>query len=431
MSEFQFELELMNQYLAINTSYFLDRLKRLYVKPHDDDSDHKHYEHVVKLGFLNKTTMCKYNLCEIFDDIILVDVRNEIRYSKKIYINSTDLYMVYDISLEINLEVLLAIIRILFVASLLWAGAFLFMKDLNHYITIPLEKTFDKLRTHEMGIEDIYYNIKEYIKDLGVNKSNIYEAEIRNIELFYYNSSHYLVKALGLRSFKYFNNKIVEAIDNTKSYDNPIFKLKGVFVYLEINFDTICEMVNENITHLYSSLMEIIDLTCLEYFGEVLKFQGNEILLYWDIKKTGVNIENYEDSNSDDSHESENVITRNVFKKRNTTVAHNEIKNIIFSKVNAKSYKNAYVDLAMIAALKIYSRLKFGSKSNELFHSMTGYNLSDFIDIKITIDKGKIFNIMTCNDNKIDSFYMGRTINNIKALNVNIYLFRNLLKILD
>jgi hypothetical protein len=177
--------------------------------------------------------------------------------------------------------------------------------------------------------------------------------------------------------------------------------------------------------------MEIIDLTCLEYFGEILKFQGNEILLYWDSKKSGSNKEDDENSKSDDSHVSENIATKNLFKKRNTTVAHNDIKNFMFSKVNANSYKNAYVDLAMIAASKIYSRLKYGSKSNELFYSMTGYQLSDFIDIKITIDKGKIFNIITCNGDKIDSFYIGRTLSNIIALNVNIYLFRNQSKILD
>ena len=75
-------------------------------------------------------------------------------------------------------------------------------------ITIPIEKTFDKFRMHEMGVEDIYYDIQSYLKDLGINKSNIYEAEIRNIEKFYYNSSHYLVKSLGIRSFKYFRNKV-------------------------------------------------------------------------------------------------------------------------------------------------------------------------------------------------------------------------------
>jgi hypothetical protein len=368
--------------------------------------------------------MCNYNLCDIFDDNILLNVPNNIKYSKKVYINSTDLYLIYNISIESDLEVLLAIVRIFFVASLLWLGAFLFMKDLNQYITIPLEKTFDKLRMHEMGIEDMYYNIKDYLRDLGVNRSNIYEAEIRNIELFYYHSSNYLVKTLGLRSFRYFKHKLVDVIDNTKTYENdPMFKLKGVFVYLDINFDTICDMVNENITHLYSSIMEIIDLTCLEYFGEILKFQGNEILLYWDTKKSRANKEDDEDSKINDSHVSENVATKNLFKKRNTTVAHNDIKNFMFSKVNASCYKNAYADLAMIAALKIYSRIKYGSKSNELFHSMTGYQLSDFIDIKITIDKGKIFNIITCNSDKIDSFYIGRTLSNIIALNVKLYIY--------
>jgi hypothetical protein len=158
--------------------------------------------------------------------------------------------------------------------------------------------------------------------------------------------------------------------------------------------------------------MEIIDLICLEYFGEILKFEGNVILLYWDIKKSGSNKDDDEDSNTSvQSKESENIVSKNAFKKRNTTIAHNDIKNIIF-------YKNSYIDLAMIAANKIYSRLKFGSKSNELFHSMTGYQLSEFIDIKITIEKGKVFNVISCNDHKIDSIYLGRTLNNIKSLNV-------------
>jgi hypothetical protein len=296
------------------------------------------------------------------------------------------------------------------------------MKDLNKYITIPLEHTFDTIKTHQMHVEDIYYNIDDYLGDDTIRvRKNIYEAEIKMIEMFYFKSSQKIIKMMGMRSYRFCKQKILNSIENIDDTNiNPFFKLRGVVMVIKLNIDEMISLLGENISIVYSKIIEMIDLTSLEYFGELLKFENNTLLLFWDTKKI-IDIQGDNDIDNEDS-DSENSSSDKRANSRLLPINdQNEFKNLIFSKVKNNSHKLLFVDLALITAIKILSRIKFEKTLNDLFYDLTGLQIIDIIKINIAIDKGKIINYITCSDTRIESVYQGKSINELIS-KIVIYL---------
>jgi protein required for attachment to host cells len=337
----------------------------------------------------------------------------------KIHIETPDLFLVYETVYDSDLEVILGIFKILYVAILLWSGSFLFMKDMNKFITIPLEHTFDTIKNHQMHIEDIYYNIDDYLRIHGIKaKKNIYDAEIQLIEMYYFKSSQNIIKILGLRSYRFFKHKILNFIENIDDSNiNPFFKLRGVVMVIRLNIDEMISYLGENISIVYSKIIEMIDLTCLEHFGELLKFDNNTLLIFWDTKKITdkENEKHYDDDDEeDDNSHSENS---NSYKIELDKLPNeqNEFKNILFSKIKNNAHKLLFVDLALISAIKILSRIKFEKTLNNLFYDLTGLNLIDNIKINIAIDKARITNYITYSDTRVESVYVSKSINQLKS----------------
>jgi hypothetical protein len=92
-----------------------------------------------------------------------------------------------------------------------------------------------------------------------------------------------------------------------------------------------------------------------------------------------------------------------------------DFKNIIFSKIKNNADKLISADLALIAAIKIICRVKYEKSLNTLFYNMTGRNLEECIKINIALDKSKMTNLITYTDTKVESLYIGKSINELNS----------------
>ena len=89
-----------------------------------------------------------------------------------------------------------------------------------------------------------------------------------------------IIKVIGIRSYNFFKPRIF-AEETPKG--GAFFRLRGIIMVICINdYNTLCEIYGELFNVLISSILNIVDLTAFEHFGEIIKIDGNKILLFWD-----------------------------------------------------------------------------------------------------------------------------------------------------
>jgi hypothetical protein len=346
INNYNFELNLFDTWLNHNpndTSFFVSKVNQMilnstYITLQTPD--------IISFGFKNRSSMCNYaKLCEIFEsEKIYFDLEkfNMTRSDDKILFEQNDLFLVYSINHENKIEALLQICKIIFVSTLLFLGSFIFLKDSNKFVVLPLEDTFERIKEIKFRQDNFFLDLyqedilNKFSKDenrITLNHkpstksfpAQLHNEEINMIRNNYIKMSKLIINVFGLRVFNYLESKIMNEEQNLGSgsfveYDTykeekksvaiehpPFFKVNAVILCLEVtNLDQLCVEFGEYITKIFSHIIEICDLTSFEYFGEIFKIEGNKIFMLWDqgkvysTKKKQLN----RSSGSNDSNES-------------------------------------------------------------------------------------------------------------------------------
>jgi hypothetical protein len=238
-----------------------------------------------------------------------------------------------------------------------------------------------------------------------------------------------------------------------KAQRNPFFGVNGVILTVDIcNFSDLLNEHKENSTKFVSRLVEICDITSFETFGEVIKVENERIFIYWDQgksytvhkyqyqkpeeeneepeKRSSINSEDVSDSLMPHSVKS---YTESLIRDNQSNYEDNEleIKNVysyvkkdenikiqVLPELRNKSniHQNA-VNLAFITAIKIHSRVLNDDILNP--HLLNKNSLLKYInvDIKMSINKGRIYNFILNSTNRMESVYTGNTLKECISLN--------------
>jgi hypothetical protein len=270
---------------------------------------------LISFGFKNRSSMCSYSkLCEIFDsEKIYFDIEkfNLTRSNDKILFEKNDLYLVYNINQENKIEALLQICKIIFVSTLLFLGSFIFLKDSNEFVVLPLEDTFERIKEIKFRQDNFFLDLyqdnllNKFSKTENQNTtktrfaSQLQNEEINMIKKSFIKMSKLIINVFGLRVFNYLESKIINENQNLGSasfveYEAnmeeekhveiehpPFFKINSVILCIEVtNLDLLCVEFGEYITQIFSHIVEICDITSFEYFGEIFKRLSKKLIRF-------------------------------------------------------------------------------------------------------------------------------------------------------
>ena len=183
-------------------------------------------------------------------------------------------------------------------------------------------------------------------------------------------------------------------------------------------FDDLTKYYKEMITEIYSKILEIINLTVFEHFGEVISFDSNKVFCLWEYSKyhrgKSLTLKNLDEMNlfeerniylkSDDINKS--FISEESIKEEyvDYEVGKYRIENIHnFDQTDAKQNKlsneNSHrniSNLAIICAIKLLSRLNFNDYIKKKLKLIEKNNLG----IEIIIHKGITHHLIINTDYK-------------------------------
>jgi hypothetical protein len=330
---------------------------------------------LIEFGFTNNLTRYEYNVTELFvyDRLYYNEsLMNETRVNDRVYISNRYFYLVYNKTYENFLHSLLNIIRVICTAFCLWLFSFSFVYNVNKYVVIPLEDLFSIMRNEKITTDLLYHN--NISANEEANKLNpegdIYEG-ILDIEKFFRNTSCLIIRSIGIRFYNYFKARILAESDINFNADAN-FRLRGFLMILKIrNFYDLVKQYDCQFSALFSKILNIIDLTVYENFGEIIKIDNDTIFIFFD--QENLKIEQQIDANnSNDS----------------------TVKDSIYYLAN----------FSLISAIKIITRIRF-------------FIENEHIDINILLDRTS-FNYVLINTNeKLDPLiYSRRLKHNLKTI---------------
>lgn len=207
-SVFVFEVIIMSNYLLAGSFDIFDQFlnSKLRNITYQDEIGIE----IIKAGFNSREDMCYLGLCEKYNSTQLYynhDLDEEARYSDRIVTNTPLLYIMYSLREEHKLEYILTIVKIAFVAIILYIGAFLLIRDLTIHIIAPLEHAHKYIRKHRLNEDYLYNNAGVSLQKMlfSSNSKNKNDNSFSPIVNFYLDSSLFIIRSLGKRSKKSFN----------------------------------------------------------------------------------------------------------------------------------------------------------------------------------------------------------------------------------
>ena len=174
LTNYDFALILLENWLIFNQSLFLQKLDLMFL---NETYLNLSGMDLISIGFSSRKLMCKFAyLCEIYpNSTIFLDYAkfNATRTKDLVFINQTFLYMVYNIQEENKLDAILQIFKIIFVTLILFSGAFVFLRDSNDVVVLPLEETYK-------GISQIKFNHENFFHDHNFKLGEMRKEEKNN-----------------------------------------------------------------------------------------------------------------------------------------------------------------------------------------------------------------------------------------------------------
>jgi hypothetical protein len=237
---------------------------------------------VAEFGFIDVAAMERYGLLEYYHGhYILYEDPNfhENRSDDNIRVENDVLFLIFSLKDSNYIQAILNINKIIFITIMLVVWTFLITNDVNELVVIPLENVFNLIKDKQIQSENLYYDLNEIaIDDLRLLYKKYQEVFI--IDDFFRAMGFNIIKVLGMRSYNFFKPRIfAEATPKGGAF----YRMRGILMVIYINdYNTLCEIYGEMFNILLSSIINIIDLTSFEHFGEILKIDGNKILVFWD-----------------------------------------------------------------------------------------------------------------------------------------------------
>jgi hypothetical protein len=189
LNSYDYLLLLLENYLYHDSSLFIKKLNSSILNQTFLERENMH---LISFGFNNNKTMCNFpKICDYFpNSTIFFDKKafNSTRSHDRVFINLTNIYMVYNTHVENKIESILMIFKTFFITLILFTGAFLFLKDSNKIAVIPLEETYKGIKeikfSHENFFHDNTFKMKEEKVDeekfKGIRKSTVITENILN-----------------------------------------------------------------------------------------------------------------------------------------------------------------------------------------------------------------------------------------------------------
>jgi len=203
-----------------------------------------------------------------------------------------------------------------------------------------------------------------------------------------------------------------------------------MFVRLK-NLELLNTFYKENFTTIYSSILDILNLTVFEHFGEVISFDYNEIFCLWE--NTSNNKIRQCKSLKNDNFE-ECIVSLNLVDINKSFISQESIEeqyedyevgkykldNIlelghqktISEKINGENYPKNVYNLAVISAIKLLSRLNYNPYIKETLKPLNIQNLG----IEIVIHRGNSYRMIINTDYKIENRYIGRCFSKVRYI---------------
>ena len=463
IDQYTYEIKLMDEYLSKNkTNSFLKHYDKYFRNITNYNSIQNNL--FLQIGFSNRGDYCNFfpencvgndTLNSSLDVVYFENTDSLIdsRRTQSVYIEYNYLYAIYDVSWFIKLGSILNLLKIMLVAFMLWIGSFIFLKDVYEMVVKPLEFISKKITIQQNNLEKILQfnddrKIEEELtqnedeKEKIVMKKFHKMMETTEFSTFIKKNGVLLIKILGSKSkyflkiaFNYLNYKVLskelEILEQVKPL--PQQNYKAIIMVIKIkDYKELLNYYQENFTEIYSLIINIIDLTLFEYFGEIITLNQDIIMAIFDESKylkssksenklSCMQPESISNENSDHSLIDDELDLHEEYHSfegsKNFSINSNEFLNDENEeiKIESSELKNMNI-LALISALKIIARIRYHpvlkKKLNEYNSSKTS------VSLQISLEKGIVSQHILNTDYKVETIYTGKDIK--KCLDYNV-----------
>jgi hypothetical protein len=464
IDQYTYEIKLMDEYLSKNkTNSFLKH----YDKYFRNMTNYNLFQNnlFLQIGFTNQADYCNFfpAFCYANDtlnnsmDIVYFENTNSLidsRRTQSVYIEYNYLYAIYDVSWFIKLGSILNLLKIMLVAFMLWIGSFTFLKDVYELVVKPLEFISKKITIQQNNLEKILQfnddrNIEEELtqnedeKEKIVMKKFHKMMETTKFTSFIKKNGVLLIKILGSKSkyllkiaFNYLNYKVLskelEVLEQNKPLPQQNFK--AIIMIIKIKeYKELLNYYQENFTEIYSLIINIIDLTLFEYFGEITTINQDIIMATFDESKclkssksenrlSNIQPESISNENSDHSLIDDELDLHEEYHSfegsKNFSINSNEFLNDENEeiKIESSEIKNMNI-LALISALKILARVIYNPDLKKKLHEYNSSKTS--VSLQISLETGIVFQHILNTNYKVETIYTGKDIKKCLEYNVS------------
>jgi hypothetical protein len=192
------------------------------------------------------------------------------------------------------------------------------------------------------------------------------------------------------------------------------------------NMNEIVDFYNEKAIKIKSKILEIIDLTVFEHFGELISSNHDEIIAIWD-NSTYHNLVDHLPDNisrkSSDEYEDSLREEYESYECGSPRYSEHSIfsKDLFIERLNSNPKEvNDISNFIMICVLKILSRLNYNPYLSKKLKKIGLKHL----DLQISLNRGNINHMVFSSSSKIYSKFIGKNLT--KAQSINVILFINL-----
>lgn len=192
----------------------------------------------------------------------------------------------------------------------------------------------------------------------------------------------------------------------------------------------IVDFYKEKAIKIKSKILDIIDLTVFEHFGDLISSNQDEVIVIWDNSTYNNLVDHLPDNISRKSSENEDSLREEYesYECGSPRYSENSIysKDLFLERLNENPKEvNDISNFIMICILKILSRLNYSPYLSRKLRKMSLKNL----DLQISLNRGSINHMVFSSSSKIYSKFIGKNLAKAKRINVIIYIkFRNTLK---
>ncbi len=187
------------------------------------------------------------------------------------------------------------------------------------------------------------------------------------------------------------------------------------------NMNHLVDFYKEKAIKIKSKILEIIDLTVFEHFGELISSNQDEIIAIWDNSTYNNLVDRHQDNISRKSNnEYEDSLKEEYESYECGSQKYSEhsifSKDLFLERLNTNPKEvNDISNFIMICVLKILSRLNYNPYMCKKIKKIGLNNL----DLQISLNRGSINHMVFSSSSRIYSKFIGKNLSKAQSINVN------------